>query len=152
MTPEQYERWKDFALRMAGNAFPTATEARRRKIAESVEGFFWSYDGTDVSSLVDWDSSPAYIGDEVSRYLNNHYHEREQRNGMIEPRGNRFESQVSCCIRAGLDMASAPSAGVLGFHVDDLRRMYPQGIPAWVGDSFASPITAETPGSAGVWL
>lgn len=39
---------------------------------------------------------------------------------------------VNCCIRAGMDFASAPSAGVLGFTAGDVRRMYPEGVPDWV--------------------
>lgn len=44
--------------------------------------------------------------------------------------GNR----VQCCIRAGLDLASEPSGGVLGFEICDLRRMYRGNIPAWIND------------------
>lgn len=44
--------------------------------------------------------------------------------------GNR----VQCCIRAGLDLASEPSAGVLGFEICDLRRMYRGNIPAWINN------------------
>jgi|SRR6185369_1250554 len=44
--------------------------------------------------------------------------------------GNR----VQCCIRAGLDLASEPSAGVLGFEICDLRRMYRNNIPAWINN------------------
>jgi len=151
VTPEQYERWKDFALRMARGAFPDATEARRTKIAESISGFFSWYDGEDVSEIVDWDNGPSYIGDQVSSHLSSHYHERETRSGY-EPRGNKFENQVSCCIRAGLDCAGSPSGGVLGFTVGDLRRMYPEGIPDWVTSDYEPPITADTPDDAGIWL
>ena len=40
MTPEQYDRWKDFSLRMARHAFPAATEARIGKMVCEIEGFF----------------------------------------------------------------------------------------------------------------
>lgn len=154
MTPEQYARWKDFSLRMARNAFPDATEARRQKIESKITGFFSWYDDDPetVAKIVDWDNSPTYICDAMSDYLSDHYHEREMRNGRLEPRGNKFESQVSCCIRAGLDCASQPSAGVLGFTVGDLRRMYPEGIPDWAVEGFDPPITHLTPDAAGVWL
>lgn len=151
MTPEQYERWRDFSLRMARNAFPEATEGRRRKIAESIEGFFSWYDGQDVSDICDWDSGPSYIGDAVNSHLDRHYHERWTKDGL-EPRRNKFENQVSCCIRAGIDCASAPSGGVIGFTVGDLRRMYPEGLPDWVIEGYDPPITALTPDNAGVWL
>ncbi|MCQ8781692.1 hypothetical protein [Mangrovibrevibacter kandeliae] len=163
MTPEQYDRWKDFALRMARHAFPEATPARRAKIEASVENFFsWhERDSSETAAVVDWDSGEEYevngykyrpcICDDVSSHLSEHYHERETRSGF-EPRGNKFESQVSCCIRAGLDLASSPSAGVLGFTIGDLRRMYPEGLPRWVIEGFEPPITTETPDDAGVWL
>jgi hypothetical protein len=166
MTPEQYERWKDFALRMARHAFPDATPARRAKIEEEINQFFWSsYDDEPkrIAEIIDWDNCPPYewhgrtyynpcVGDEVSSFLSDHYHERLGRRGRYEPRGNKFESQVSCCIRAGLDCASSPSAGVLGFTVGDLRRMYPEKIPDWVVKDFQPPITPEVPDNAGVWL
>lgn len=40
--------------------------------------------------------------------------------------------RVRCSIRAGLDLASEPSMGVLGFDICDLRRMYRGNIPAWI--------------------
>lgn len=153
MVPEQYDRWKDFSMRMARHAFPDATEARREKIASNIEGFFSWYDGTDVSEIVDWDNGPAYIGDAVTDHLNRHLHYRyKERTGEEVERGNRFANQVSCCIRAGLDLASSPSGGVLGFTVGDLRRMYPEGLPGWVIEGYEPPITAETPDDMGVWL
>lgn len=154
MTPEQFDRWKDFATRMARHAFPSATPERRMKIEKQLDAFFNWYDrdSEEVAAIVGWDSSPSYIGDEVSRFLESHYHEKEFSNGRIEPRGNKFENQVSCCLRAGLDRASEPSAGVLGFTVGDLRRMYPEGLPNWVIEGYEPAITADTPDDAGVWL
>lgn len=60
--------------------------------------------------------------------------------------------RVRCCVRAGLDVVAEPSAGVVGFRVGDLRRMYPEGLPDWVAGWFEAPITAETPDDMGVWL
>lgn len=153
MTPDQYERWKDFSLRMALNAFPDATEARRKKIAASIEDFFSWYDGEDVSEIEDWDNHPTFICDRVEDHLSRHRHYRYNvRTGEETEHRNRFADQVSCCIRAGLDCASSPSAGVLGFTVGDLRRMYPEGVPDWVVDGYEPPITPQTPDDMGVWL
>lgn len=44
----------------------------------------------------------------------------------------QWASPVHCCIRAGLDMAAEPSAGVVGFTAGDIRRMYPDGVPEWL--------------------
>ena len=155
MTPEQYENWKDFSVRMARHAFPDATEARRAKIEQHIEGFFSWYDDDPetVSKIVDWDNGPTYICDAVNKNLSEHQHYRYfEKTGEEVERRNRFANQVSCCIRAGLDQASSPSAGVLGFTVGDLRRMYPSGIPGWVTDGFEPAITPQTPDTTGVWL
>lgn len=155
MTPEQFDRWKDFSIRMARHAFPEATPARRIKIEEQINGFFSWYDRNDaeVAEIANWDSAPTYIGDAVDSHLERHRHYRyNERTGYEEPMGNKFENQVSCCIRAGLDRAADPSGGVLGFTVGDLRRMYQDGLPEWVVDGYEPPITADTPDSAGVWL
>ncbi|WP_125901022.1 hypothetical protein [Methylobacterium indicum] len=151
MTPRQYRRWYDFARRMALRGFPDATPARRGKIAQEVRYILWILEDR-VPDIVDWDNGPSYVGDKVEGVLNAHYHEREFPSGRIEPRGNKFHNQVSCCIRAGLDMAAEPSAGVVGFTVGDLRRMYPLGLPAWVAMHFTTPITSEVDDAAGVWL
>ena len=155
MTPEQFDRWQDFAIRMARHAFPSATLARRQKIESQIVGFFSWYDrdSEEVAEIIDWDNSPSYICDEVDRHLESHQHYRyNPKTGCEVPYGNRFENQVSCCIRAGLDRASSPSGGVLGFTVGDLRRMYPEGLPDWVIEGYEPPITNETPDEAGVWL
>jgi hypothetical protein len=52
--------------------------------------------------------------------------------------------RVQCCIRAGLDLASEPSAGVLGFEICDLRRMYRNNIPAWINDGKWESPSGET--------
>lgn len=41
-------------------------------------------------------------------------------------------SRVQCCIRAGIDMASEPSMGVMGFTAGDLRHMYDGDVPDWI--------------------
>lgn len=155
MTPEQFDRWKDFALRMARHGFSRATEARRAKIAEEVDAFFSWYDSDsdEVAQIVGWDNGPSYIGDAVDQHLQHHRHYSfNARTGQGTELGNRFANQVSCCIRAGLDCASSPSLGVLGFTVGDLRRMYSDGIPGWVVDGYDPPITDATPDDDGVWL
>jgi hypothetical protein len=48
----------------------------------------------------------------------------------------RWESPVSCCIRAGIDFAYEQSAGVLGFTAGDLRGMYPEGVPDWIKSQY----------------
>lgn len=44
----------------------------------------------------------------------------------------RWLDPVSACVRAGLDVASEPSAGVAGFTAGDVRKMYGGKVPGWV--------------------
>ncbi len=201
MTPEQYERWKDFALRMARTCFAKHRRPSAAWIEDVVEDFFETrLDQDDVVCISDWDNSTEYpdghpsrrrqgdrpcgckyphgymnpvpasadcehcsgtgrrpdwisprcVGDMLSEFLaeQNGYaprckpcsswrHDGECRCDEIhgkfyEQWDEQWGGPVHCCIRAGLDMASAPSAGVLGFTAGDVRRMYPEGVPAWV--------------------
>ncbi len=69
---------------------------------------------------------------------------------------------VNCCIRAGIDFAADPSAGVLGFTAGDVRAMFPEGVPEWVFPkgqrlyhAFSGEVNGtfeELPDSAGVML
>ncbi len=69
---------------------------------------------------------------------------------------------VRCCIRAGLDMACAPSGGVVGFTAGDIRKMYPEGVPEWLFppneklmyalSDVENGTFAELPDDAGMWL
>lgn len=45
---------------------------------------------------------------------------------------DHWSDPVSCCVRAGLDLAVAMSDGVLGFTAGDVRAMYPEGVPDWI--------------------
>ena len=185
MTPEQYARWKDFAVRMAQHGFPRYREASRQKIEGFVRDFFWfrfDDDEKEIASVESWDGAPAYVCDYAREFATDNLDvvyrwpgERTQE--FIETatrdvfaatyRGWEGEDRddfwryrrksiwgnlVACCVRAGLDVVASPSAGVAGFTVGDLRRMYPEGLPDWVSGWFEAPITAETPDELGVWL
>lgn len=166
MTSEQYARWQDFAERMA-RTYPGASRATRAWLVGAVGQLIgWivcnvkpdavsGWDETDgddcASTRVDqwlWDNAavdgPREDGDgnETSAYRR-----------WLSTYGNR----AACCVRAGLDVAVAPSGGVVGFTVGDLKRMYPEGIPAWVSEGYVDDggkpvdLNACDPG-AGVWL
>ena len=59
---------------------------------------------------------------------------------------------MSCCVRAGIDVAVDPSAGVVGFTVGTLRRMYDGEIPEWLTQWFEPALTGAEPDDTGVWL
>jgi hypothetical protein len=82
--------------------------------------------------------------------------------------------RIRCCLRAGMDCAVGPSAGVMGFTAGDLRRMYRGKVPDWVmgtepleiqhwdgvvpgiglipGKVESNGVFADVPDEANVWL
>lgn len=180
VTPEQYERWQDFAKRMARTCF-AALYRRHRKlpkdwILNEVETFFEWLDPDDICTIESWDNSGDYplghknyhaetfswgtryadgpcIGDvvrdqeigawdEIVNFLPAKVFQKWNRlcGGDTNDRAETIQEEwserlfgpVHCCLRAGLDNASEPSMGVIGFTAGDLRKMYPEGVPDWV--------------------
>jgi len=76
------------------------------------------------------------VGDMVTTFLgdgnNPHYWGSDNR--AYEDWEQRWGTRVRCCLRAGLDVASEPSGGVVGFTMGDLRRMYRGRLPRWLTD------------------
>ena len=177
MTPLQFRRWYTFAIRMAHRGWPRLPRSSRRKVAGLVKDFFRLLTSNDdyyrrqgqptvVERIKDWDNTDNsampknYYGrtptgplvcDEVSEFLYN-------RKPAYDDHNNTWGIRVRCCIRAGLDLASAPSAGVVGFEIQDLARMYrgQKNIPEWVAvwtDSKGKKhdLRRDKP-KAGVWL
>ena len=200
MTNEQYDRWLDFALRMAKTCFLNLRRPDSKWIVEKVEQFFDEIDYVDIPCIVDWDRSNKYpvgnprycrrlrtkcwdcrgigcdkpycengsvydyagpycAGDMVSEFLSNYVPRFVCGKCRCECRwsdkdncpkcskecccddtdqlgyyqwSDQWGGPVRCCVRAGLDMASSPSTGVVGFTAGDIRRMYPEGVPSWV--------------------
>jgi hypothetical protein len=159
MNQTQYGRWMEFSEALAIRGYAGKTEARRLRIKEEALDIIREI--CDVPGSRDWKTINDWmdICDEVSEMLmkceppwdpwqrNRQYERRERGEGKIT-----FGDQVQACVRAGFDIAVAPSGGVVGFTVGDLRRMFPDGIPDWVLEGFDPPITEASPDSDGVWL
>lgn len=204
MTSEQYERWRDFAQRMARTCFWGHRRPTSRWIVEMVDKWFSRFDDADdVFTIVDWDHSGPYEDGRRQTWKTYCCCDGRSKTGNINPQcpecrgsGVHFDfatgplvcdyvtcfsysyrcsdrckrcrhrawcrrcecaacerdcvcddiemaiyeqwddqwgGPVRCCIRAGLDFASSPSAGVIGFTAGDLRAMWPaEGVPEWV--------------------
>lgn len=178
ITTEQYERWKDFALRMARTCFKHRRNPTWRDILAGVEEFFEMLEYNEYQvCVVNWDhcdpypkghryylktyrtscwhchgtkksdckyncedgqiydyAKPYCVGDMCSEMSGrwNPYYWADLSDEEHEKRQEQFCEPITCCIRAGLDMAVSPSGGVLGFTAGDLRKMYPEGVPEWV--------------------
>lgn len=163
MTPLQFDRWQDFALRMARTCYAKSRRPSAAWIAHRVEQFFDCFDQEEIPLIRNWDHSdewpemvgrPDCIGTQVSSLFAEDYslHPEFPKCAACKAGGYRgadhcrcleletivweqWDDQwcgpVNCCLRAGLDMACAPSAGVVGFTAGDVRRMYPDGVPEW---------------------
>lgn len=173
VTREQYERWIDFARRM-GSAYPRRSKAAREKLAEYAVAFIVTHcnNGRDVERVSGWDDTKngsGYVCDSFDTWWwdglrfwqgapSDYYEDgRDGEPAAFRRWVERWPDAVNCCVRAGLDVASSPSAGVVGFTVGDLKRMYPEGIPSWVSDGYqnkdGSPLDLNAePSDAGVWL
>ena len=159
MNKQQYEAWKDFALRMARTCFNHSRRPGRDWIIEQVEDWFWWRDyQKDWGDYNSWDQDRHPLCDHISEFYDNAYPDstcnvcrhywdcrehncekcrRECRCYEVQTLiSDQFYEQwlgpVHCCLRAGIDMVCEPSAGVLGFTAGDLRRMYPEGVPDFI--------------------
>lgn len=123
---------------MARRGSKNITTARREKIEGKIIDFFdcrvlvggYNKNGP-WRKMTDWDGAKDSIcvTDEVSDYFSDLLPWKPRSDGTYY---TKFTNQITCCIRAGFDCAVEPSAGVIGFSVGDLRRMYPKGIPEWI--------------------
>ena len=141
-------RWEEFSNRMAFNGWPLATTDRKQKISGAVQDFLTSMKQFQ-DEVSDWDGegSGLCVGDELESFL-------EERGLFHEDpdKYHRFANQVSCCVRAGFDVAISPSAGVVGFDVNMLKRMWADSIPDWVCHWFEPPLNGTEAGSNAIWL
>lgn len=160
MTRKQFRRMKVFALRMTNVAIGNRW---RKVVREHVEAVIDCRMEWCMEHIIDWDNGARDPetrryweggGDIVRSYLWDHNLEleKERRDGSVEVVDTGIGIAVSCCVRAGMDMATEPSGGVLGFTVGDLRRMWRRRmLPKWVTDFFETDISTA-PDTAGVWL
>lgn len=162
MNAEQYERWADFARRMARTHYGKRSRGRQvgrqyvraaspEWIAESVEIVLreclpkmdriedWDGNGDDMNGrrrglvcVSDLFCDVIYWGEALDEEPEMHDANGDGPTAAWEAWEEMWAQPVNCCVRAGLDLAGSPSAGVVGFTVGDLRRMYPEGIPSWI--------------------
>lgn len=153
MTEQQYARWMRLAVGLARSGHPHITRARRLKLVKSVADAVDWIACNGIEDIEDWDGSKGkvYVCDRMSDWLydngHSHYHRVTD-----EEKGNKFANQVSCCVRAGFDLAVAPSAGVVGFDVGDLRRACGGRIPKWISRFFDPPLPTNAPDGDALWL
>ncbi|MDI9689729.1 hypothetical protein [Burkholderia cenocepacia] len=163
MTALEYEHWKELSIGLA-RSYRTLTPKRSKLLLEEVEDCIDWVVCNGLDTVEDWDRSVRAdsglyheaAGTRVDDYLWQHRYEfeREYRNGEVELVRGRFGDMLSACVRAGFDMAVAPSAGVIGFTIGDVRDVFDGSIPDWIADRFGENkhalLTAGR--DEGVWL
>lgn len=163
MNTLQYERWKELSLGLA-RSYRTLTPRRYKLLLEEVENCIDWVVCNGLDTVEDWDSSVRIderlyyesAGTRVDDYLwqNRYEFDRAYSNGHVELVCGRFGDMLCACVRAGFDMAVAPSAGVIGFTVGDLRDVFDGDIPDWIAERFAENRDAllAADRDEGVWL
>jgi len=164
-----------FAVRMAR----TWPNKRRRKAVINYVGemlYRMSVSNYDVfyPHIIDWDNSERFSAEEVAEepwrrnmckasylcdYLKSHNGLAEYDQALSRETPDKdgsydtvLLSAVQCCIRAACDVAVAPSGGVLGWTMGDLREMWAgRPLPKWVTDYFSVPAD-DIPNETPVWL
>jgi hypothetical protein len=151
MTKEQFDRWRDFAVRMAEHGYPYATVCRRAKIREEVKSYFEEREFQQDWPIIGcWDYNEKFgsVSSDVDEFFYRYQHWQRDTDSY----GGRFCDQVICCIRTGFDMAVKQSGGVIGFTAGDVRRMYDGAVPDWIeGQDWDTPFD-RIPDDAPVWL
>ena len=153
MDKDQFRNWLDFSDRMAREARPGMSGHAKAKLKRVVAGTMReAVSRHGLESFVDWEAHP-YPGDVFESLL--------ERDGLLsfdangEPKGE-LGILALCCVKAGFDLAVAPSSGVVGsdFTAGMVRRMYPTGLPDFVARHFEQVGTdiATAPAEARVWL
>ena len=164
MNELQYNRWKQLSLGLA-RGYADLTPARKAKLLDEVECCIDYVVCNGLETVEDWDMGVRYgngfherhesVGTRVDAYLwdSRYEFEREYKNGNIEVVRGRFGDMLVACVRAGFDVAVAPSGGVIGFTVGDLRDIFDGTIPEWVTEHFEEPAAVlAAVRDEGVWL
>lgn len=161
MTREEYYRWKDFSLRLAGISMRVRRRPSVEWVKEQLQDFFFECDWEDENpgcwpaQIKGWcytgggeDYLCDFMGDFCDRLNPYRYRldaDLEEKDTPTESgyfsraaeqwHGQWFEP-IEICLRAGID-AALNEDGVLGFTAGDIRAMYPEGLPDWVSSRFS---------------
>ncbi len=158
MDKQNYERWKEFAIKMADRGLGLRLSKSRDFVRECVVEFFEHLESDYIGLEYPYD---GWL-DRVMGWCNTDYHPthrdlygHRESGGLICDIANEFVdgfntgggydedseyqrwdelwgSRIQCCLRAGMDVVCDDS-GVIGFSAGDLKRMYPDGVPGWAG-------------------
>lgn len=163
MTEVQLQRWLQLSVGLAQHSYPRITEARKAKLVTAVKDCIDWIVCNGLDTVSDWDEGIyedgrlqyECAGTRMSSYMWDKGHEFEHEyKGEYELRTTRFGTMLACCVRAGFDLAVAPSTGVLGYSVGNLRAIFDGQLPKWVQDFFGENKDALMTAGDGepVWL
>jgi hypothetical protein len=153
MSPKQYERWLRLSVGLARSGFQGITRKRRARLVFEVRNAIDWIVCNGLEWFEDWDSDKGdgSVSSRLDNWLYDNGHKSEHYRTDRE-KGNTFSNQIACCVRAGLDVAVAPSAGVIAFDVGDLQRACRGRIPDWVRNFFHPPLPVDAAKEEELWL
>jgi hypothetical protein len=157
MNRTQYENWKDFSIRMARVVYADSAQPTCEWIVGQVNDYFSGLETMGLEALAHvtaWDQANELGGILPCDYMAEREEELIPSDILFTPNETEFDetflSPIRSCLRAGIDLACEPSAGVVGFTVGDIRKMYPRGIPRWVTENWTD--FESVPDSADILL
>lgn len=141
-------RWLDFAKKII--TVMAITPNRKEKLIDEVEGFIGIY-GVGKREIIGWDTTLQNGDMCVSSLFDEHFQEYETWNPKTEEYTGKFHNQLSCAIRAGIDVVTQEwGGGVFGFDIEDLKNMYDGRIPRWVSNALG--LTGYEQDNQMLWL
>ncbi len=158
MTPAEYERWKDFAVRMAKTVFRGYRRPGPRHILDCVQMWFCdiendsgAYNKETVLEITSWEDGPDHalpcdVALDYEESWMPDYWFGDMESVAWERRRDRWCDPPRICIRAGLDMALGCGIGVYGYTAGDVRAMYPEGVPQWISKQWDNGTTIDIVG------
>ncbi|MFB6402843.1 hypothetical protein [Pseudomonas putida] len=153
MPEEIVERFTLLAKGLAEHWDVPMTSARRQKLRDYVDWVVSDF-REEVKSggkMTGWDGELGGLG-YVCDYMSDRLWDWKlewDRNGEVMR--SKLGNQIQCCIRAALDIAVEPSAGVIGFTAGDLRKACGGELPDWIATAFTPPLSRATPDDLEIW-
>ena len=131
-----WEKWVQFSSRMVIYAMTHESQTEKIETLKKVLDFALSYKDTEI---VGWDQKEHAELGYVCDYIDDFFYDgwgMDEETGEVEQ--TVWFGNVCAAIRAGLDVVLPDEwmAGVLGFTAGDVRKMYPEGLPSWLQDTF----------------
>lgn len=149
MQAEQFEQWKQFTEAICRHGWPDITDERKARLLDDAIDFIELFRDEPVDG---WDNDYCLCDSFRSHFYEYYATIWIEKLEEYKDDPHYFVNMLCSVIRAGIGFVTNDRGGVLGFCVDDLRRMFSDGIPKWVLARYDGKLMSETPGETAVWF